>query len=70
VIPEIEEVLVSVWRQTLVDGAKYVQIGDENIRFEKFRDGGNGRRRQEGDQFLDAGQYVAIVVDGKIKTYG
>lgn len=28
-MPELEEILVSVWRQALVDGAKYVQIGDE-----------------------------------------
>ena len=28
-MPDIEEVLISVWRQALDDGAKYVQIGDE-----------------------------------------
>jgi hypothetical protein len=27
-MPELEEILVSVWRQTLVDGKKHVQIGD------------------------------------------
>jgi hypothetical protein len=28
-MPELEAILVSVWRQALVDGAKFVQIGDE-----------------------------------------
>ena len=28
-MPELDQILVDVWRQTLVDGAKYVQIGDE-----------------------------------------
>jgi hypothetical protein len=28
-MPELEQVLVDVWRQTLVDGAKYIEIGDE-----------------------------------------
>jgi hypothetical protein len=28
-MPELEEILVTVWRQALLDGAKYVQIGDE-----------------------------------------
>jgi hypothetical protein len=97
VIPEIEEVLVSVWRQTLVDGAKYVQIGDEkypvreesrrrlkqvDFRFDAHelrgleQDPGTKSKwaamageGQEGDQLLDAG-YVAVVVDGKMKTYG
>ena len=28
-MPELEEVLVSVWRQTLVDSSKYVEINGE-----------------------------------------
>jgi hypothetical protein len=28
-MPELEEILLSVWRQALVDGAKYVQIDSE-----------------------------------------
>jgi hypothetical protein len=28
-MPDLEQILVSVWRQTLVDGARYVQLGDE-----------------------------------------
>jgi hypothetical protein len=27
-MPELDKILLSVWRQTLADGAKYVQIGD------------------------------------------
>jgi hypothetical protein len=32
--------------------------------------GKDGERRKEVMQFLDAGRYVAVVVDGKMKTYG
>lgn len=28
---ELKEVLIDVWRQTLVNGAKYVRIGDEKF---------------------------------------
>jgi len=28
-MPELKEILVSVWRQTFVDGAKYVRIGED-----------------------------------------
>ena|SRR5215471_7052638 len=31
-MPQFEEVLISVWRQALVDGAKYVQINAERYR--------------------------------------
>jgi hypothetical protein len=96
-MPEIEEVLVSVWRQALVNGAKYVQIGDEeypvretsrrrlkqvDFRFEdkefrgleqnpdtKSRWAKMAREGRKVMQFLDGGRYVAIVVDGKMKTY-
>jgi len=29
-MPDLEEVLVSVWRQSLVDGAKYVEFEGQN----------------------------------------
>jgi hypothetical protein len=97
-MPEIEEVLVSVWRQTLVDGAKYVQIGGEkyavretsrrrlkqvDFRFEdhelrgleqnpdtKSKWAAMARDGKKVMQFLDGGRYVAVVIDGKMKTYG
>ena len=93
-----QEVLISVWRQTLVDGAKYVQIGDEKypvretsrrrLKQVDFRFDGHQLRGLEQNpntkskwaamardgkkvmQFLDGGRYVAVVVDGKMKTYG
>jgi len=40
---ETEEVLISIWKQALVDHAKFVQIGAENIRFEKLQDDGSDR---------------------------
>lgn len=93
-----QEVLISVWRQTLVDGAKYVQIGSEKypvretsrrrLKQVDFRFDDNKLRGLEQNpdtkskwaamardgkkvmQFLDGGRYVAVVVDGKMKTYG
>jgi len=95
---ELNEVLVNVWRQALVDGAKFVQIGDEkypvretsrrrlkqvDFRFEdkelrgleqnpdtKSKWAAMARQGKRVMQFLDAGRYVAVVVDGKMKTYG
>ena len=95
---ELEEVLISVWRQTLVDGAKHVKIGDEkypvretakrrlkqvDFRFEdhelrgleqnpdtKSRWAKMARKGKRVMQFLQGGRYVAVVVDGKMKTYG
>jgi hypothetical protein len=95
--PELEEILVDVWRQTLVDGAKYVQIGDEkypvretsrrrlksvDFRFEdrelrgleqnpdtKSKWAAMARDGKKVMQFLGGGRYVAVVVDGNIKTY-
>jgi len=95
---EREEILVSVWRQTLVDGVKYVQLGDEkypvretsrrrlkqvDFRFEghelrgleqnpdtKSKWAAMARDGKKVMQFLDGGRYVAVVVDGKMKTYG
>jgi hypothetical protein len=42
--------LVSVWRQTLVDGAKYVQIGDEQYPVRE-----TSRRRLKQVDFLFSG---------------
>ena len=95
---EPEQVLISVWRQTLVDGANYVQIGGEKylvretsrrrLKQVDFRFGDHELRGLEQNpdtkskwaamarqgmkvmQFLDGGRYVAVVVDGKMKTYG
>lgn len=94
----LEHILISVWRQTLVDGAKYVEIegGKYPVRetsrrrlkqvdfqFEnhelrgleqnpdtKSRWAGMARQGKKVMQFLDGGRYVAVVVDGKMKTYG
>lgn len=93
-----QEVLISVWRQTLVDGAKYVQIGDEKYpvretsrrrlkQVDFWFDGHELRGLEQNPdttskwaamardgkkvmQFLDGGRYAAVVVDGKMKTYG
>ena len=95
---EIQVVLISVWRQTLVEGAKHVLIDREkypvkrtakrglkqvDFRFEdhelrgleqnphtKSRWAKMAREGKKVMQFLHAGQYVAVVVDGKMKTYG
>ena len=97
-MPELEEILVSVWRQALVDGAKFVQIGNErypvretprrrlkqvDFRFEdkelrgleqnpdmKSRWAKMAREGKKVMQFLDGGRYLAVGVDGKMKTYG
>jgi hypothetical protein len=97
-MPELEEVLISVWRQVLVDGAKFVQLGTEkysvretsrrrlkqvDFRFEdnklrgleqnpdtKSRWAKMAREGKKVMQFLDGGRYVAVVVDGRMKTYG
>ena len=97
-VPELEQVLVDLWRQALVDGAKYVQIGGEKypvretsrrrLKQVDFRFDGHELRGLEQNpdtkskwaamardgkkvmQFLDGGRYIAVVVDGKMKTYG
>ena len=97
-MPELEQILITVWRQTLVDGAKSVEIdgkkypvkttakrrlqqvdfrfGDHELRgLEQNRDTNSkwaamAREGKKVMQFLDAGRYVAVVVDGKMKTYG
>jgi len=97
-MPEREEILVEVWRQTRVDGAQYVQIDGEkypgstnfaaaqavvDFRFEdhelrgleqnpdtKSKSAAMARQGKKVMQFLEAGRYVAVVVDGKMKRYG
>jgi hypothetical protein len=97
-VAELEQILIDVWRQALVDGAKYVQIGDEkypvretsrrrlkqvDFRYEdhdlrgleqnpdtKSKWAAMARDGKKVMQFLDGGRYVAVVVDGKMKTYG
>jgi len=97
-MPDIEQMLVSVWRQTLVDGAKSVEINGKKypvkstakrgLRQVDFQFDGHDLRGLEQNpntksrwakiaregkkvmQFLDAGRYVAVVVDAKMKTYG
>lgn len=97
-MPELGQILIDVWRQSLVDGAKYVQIAGEkypvrettrrrlkqvDFRFEdhdlrgleqnpdtKSKWAAMARHGKKVMQFLDSGRYVAVVVDGKMKTYG
>lgn len=94
----IQEALLSVWRQTLVDGKKDVVLDGENypvrttprhkLKQVDFRVAGKEYRALEQNpntqsrwaalaregkrvmQFLEAGRYVAVVVDGEIRTYG
>ena len=96
-MPDLEEILVSVWCQTLVDGAKYVELDGQkypvkttakrhlkqvDFQFDrhdlrgleqnpdtKSRWAKMAREGKKVMQFLDAGRYVAVVVDGKVKTY-
>jgi hypothetical protein len=91
-------ILVDVWRQTLIDGAKFVLLGTEkypvretsrrrlkqvDFQFEghevrgleqnpdaKSRWAAMARQGKKVMQFLEGSQYVAVVVDGKMKTYG
>ena len=95
---ELQDILIDVWRQALVDGANYVQIGDEKYPIRqtsrrrlkqvdfRFEDKELRRLEQNPDtksqwakmaregkkvmQFLDGGRYVAVVVNGEMKTYG
>ena len=95
---ELQGVLIDVWRQTLVDSAKYVEIDGNkypvretsrrrlkqvDFRFEghelrgleqnpdtKSKWAAMARDGKKVMQFLEGGRYVAVVVDGKMKTYG
>jgi hypothetical protein len=94
----IEEILVSVWRQALVEGARTVSVGGKSFpvrrtsrsrlrevdfRFEDRELRGLeqnpkpnsrwARLAREGKkvmQFLSAGRYITIVLDGKVQVYG
>ena len=97
-MPELEQVLISVWRQSLVDSAKSVEIDGKqypvkltakrHLKQVDFQFDGHELRGLEQNpdtksrwakmarqgkkvmQFLEGGRYVAVVVDGKMKTYG
>ena len=93
-----EEAITEVWRQALVDGSKFVRLGDERfpvrttgktgLRMVDFVFQGRELRGLEQNpatksrwaalardgakvmQLLDEqGRYVAVVVDGKLRTY-
>ncbi len=94
----LEDVLISVWRQTLVEEGRTVTVeggsfpvrrtSRSRLREVDFRFEGKtlrgleqnpkttsrwARLAQEGKkvmQFLDAGRYIAVVVDGKVQFYG
>jgi len=93
---EVEQVLLSVWRQ-VIDGAQSVEIDGKKypvklttkrqLKQVDFQFDGHDLRALEQNpdtkskwakmaregkkviQFLDSGYYVAVVVDGKLKTY-
>ena len=92
-----EEVLISVWRQSLVDKSPTVEVdgkkfpvrttakrklnqidfvfdgrdirGLEQNPDTKSRWAAMARQGKKVMQFLEGGKYVAVVVDGKMKTY-
>src|SRR6202166_4002082 len=94
----LEEILVSVWRQALVEAARTVTVGDKSFpvrptsrsrlrevdfQFEDHELRGLeqnpktasrwARLASEGKkvmQFLSAGRYIAVVVDGRVQFYG
>jgi len=94
----LEEILVSVWRQALVEEARAVTVDgrsfpvrrtsrsrlrEVDFQFEDHAlrgleqnpntDSRWARLAREGKkvmQFLSAGRYVAVVVDGKVQVYG
>jgi hypothetical protein len=93
----LEDVLISVWRQALVEGGVPVKIGNETFPIKStarrslkqvdFRFAGMNLRGLEQNpetrsrwaamaregkkvmQFLEAGRYLAVVVDGKVHLY-
>jgi len=95
---DLEEFLVTVWRQSLLDDAQSVEIdgekypvkmtakrhlkqvdfqfdgrelrGLEQNPYTKSRWAKMAREGKKVMQFLEGGRYVAVVVDGKMKTYG
>jgi hypothetical protein len=93
-----EAALLSVWRQSLIDHSKTVDLGDQSFavtktsarqlkqitfQFEgrtirgieqnpvtKSRWAALARVGQKVMQFVENGSYVAVVVDGKVHSYG
>jgi hypothetical protein len=96
--PSLEDILLTVWRQSMVEHATSVKLNDNTypVKTTKGRglkqvDFAFGERSLRGleqnpatksrwaamaregknvMQFLENGTYVAVVVDGKIHTYG
>jgi hypothetical protein len=96
-MPPLEDILLSVWRQALVEGAGSIKIDSETYRVKgtprrglkqvDFRFNGMSPRGLEQNpdtrsrwaamtrkgkkvmQFLEAGRYIAVVVDGKVHLY-
>jgi hypothetical protein len=94
----LEEILISVWRQALIEGAETITIGGRScpvrrtsqsrLREVDFPFQGHELRGLEQNpkttsrwaqlarkgkkvmQFLDAGRYIAAVVDGRVQFYG
>jgi DNA-binding response OmpR family regulator len=97
-IMTFEAALLSVWRQSLIDNSKTVDLGDQSfpvtktsarqlkqITFQfagrtirgieqnpvtKSRWAALARVGQKVMQFVENGSYVAVVVDGKVHSYG
>jgi len=73
-MPELEEILVEVWRQALVDGAKYVQLGTEKYPVQEtarrrlkqvdFRFDGHELRGLEQNPYTKS-KWAAMARDGK-----
>jgi hypothetical protein len=96
--PELENTLLSVWRQTLLERKRNVTMGTEaypvrrtpkrglaqvDFEFEgdtirgleqnsqtKSRWAQIARKGAKVMQFLQGGQYIAVVADGKVTHYG
>jgi hypothetical protein len=94
----LEEILISVWRQALIEEYKTVTVGGRSFPVQRTSrsrlrkvDFGSGdktlrgleqnpnttsrwaRLAREGKkvmQFLSAGRYIAVVVDGRVQFYG
>jgi hypothetical protein len=93
----LEKILISVWRQVLVEEARTVTVGDQSFPVRRtsrsrlrevdfhFEDHALrgleqnskttsrwARLAREGKkvmQFLSAGRYIAVVVDGRVQFY-
>jgi len=95
--PSFEDILLTVWRQTMVEHATSVKINDNiypvkttkarGLKQVDFDFGGRSLRGLEQNpatksrwaamarkgknimQFLESDSYIAVVVDGKLRTY-